>query len=154
MNRGRKTRETVARIAGEEALAERSCVLLVAIRERRGKCALNKVRVSRVDPKRFAIVGLGRRRIAIGAGDEAGKIIAGLASAELGRLRVWIDRGGKTAGRNGENSRTENSGGDGLRQESSGHVSTFSMGHQAASVLQIGTDSKSGRICAASYMSG
>src|SRR5580704_3745962 len=87
VNRGRKTREVVARIACQQSLAEGSCVLLVTVRERRRKCVLDKIRVSWVNSKRFAIINLGRGRVAIGAGDEPCKIITWLALADLERLR-------------------------------------------------------------------
>ena len=69
VNRGREAGETAAGIAREEALAEDVRVLLIAVRERGRKGALKQVRVSRVNPKRFAIVGLGGRGVAVGAGD-------------------------------------------------------------------------------------
>ncbi len=84
----REPRQTVGGIAGDQPLGERKAVGDVAVGERGGEGALGEVDVARIAAQRLARIDGGGVGVAVGAGDQRGEIIAGLAAADLDRRNV------------------------------------------------------------------
>ena len=81
-------------IVRQQAIGKGARALDIAVCERRRKCALDQIRVSRVEPENFEVICLGRPGVAVCARDQPGEIISGLARPDTQRRRVvWNGSG-------------------------------------------------------------
>ena len=109
-----KARTASARRASElvgscddDAVGQAVGVLGVAARQRRGEGALDEVEVVRIGAQRLVEIDRGGVGVAVGAGDDGGKVVAGFAGGEL------VVRGvGKTGERRRGEQRREQRGAD------------------------------------------
>ena len=82
-----ETGEAVVGIARQQPVGELERIRHIAVRQSRREGAFDQFRVARIGAQRLAKIGRRRRRIAIGAGDQRGEIISGLALADFDRRR-------------------------------------------------------------------
>jgi hypothetical protein len=85
-----ESREVVVGIAHKEPFAERTGARFVPVGESRSESALEEIGISRIGSEGFPVVDFGCKGVPIGAGDQSGKIISGLAISNLELLRSGL----------------------------------------------------------------